>query len=167
MHASLGCGALSAKWTVGANILWYYLLPWPWHWTLQRPPLLKFPFLGSWILEEVQPDEAAFPLLCHMQPSSLENKVLGPLSAPSPDTPFQPHSAPLLHTPPNLLGQGPAPPPPPVLFHFNLSCHTLPRWLRLHPPLARLSPQRRKWRVSFLVLVKLSGIKVWPMLSQL
>ena len=45
MYASLGCGALSAKCTVGANILWYYLFPWLWHWTLQKPPLLKPPFL--------------------------------------------------------------------------------------------------------------------------
>ena len=29
MHASLGRGALSTKCTVGANILWYYLFPWP------------------------------------------------------------------------------------------------------------------------------------------
>ena len=29
MYASLGCGALSAKCTAGANILGYFLLPWP------------------------------------------------------------------------------------------------------------------------------------------
>ena len=29
MHASLGCGALSAKSTAGANFLRYFLFPWP------------------------------------------------------------------------------------------------------------------------------------------
>ena len=29
MYASLGCGALSAKSTAGANILGYSLFPWP------------------------------------------------------------------------------------------------------------------------------------------
>ena len=47
MYPSLGCGALSAKCTAGANILGYFLFPWPWHWTLQKPPLLQPPFLGS------------------------------------------------------------------------------------------------------------------------
>ena len=49
MYASLGCGALSAKCTAGPNILGYFLFPWPWHWTLQKPPLLKPPCLGSWL----------------------------------------------------------------------------------------------------------------------
>ena len=29
MYASLGCGVLSAKCTAGANILGYFLFPWP------------------------------------------------------------------------------------------------------------------------------------------
>ena len=49
VDASLGCGALSAKCTAGATILGYFLSPWPWHWTLQKPPLLKPPFLVSWV----------------------------------------------------------------------------------------------------------------------
>ena len=47
MYVSLGCGARSAKSTAGANIPGYSLFPWPWHWTRQKPPLLKPPFLGS------------------------------------------------------------------------------------------------------------------------
>ena len=29
---------------------WVFFVPWAWHWTLQKPRLLKPPFLGSWIL---------------------------------------------------------------------------------------------------------------------
>ena len=49
MYASLGCGALTAKCIAGANILGYFLFSWRWHWTLQKPPLLKPPFLGFWV----------------------------------------------------------------------------------------------------------------------
>ena len=50
MYTSLSCGALSAKCTAGPNILGSFLFPWPWHWTRQKLPLLKPPFLGSWIV---------------------------------------------------------------------------------------------------------------------
>ena len=52
IYASLGCGALSAKWTAGPNVLAYFLFAWPWHWTLQKPPLLKPPF--SWFLSTLE-----------------------------------------------------------------------------------------------------------------
>ena len=48
MYASLDCGALSAKCTAGPTILGLFWVPWTWHSTLQNPPLLKPPFLGSW-----------------------------------------------------------------------------------------------------------------------
>ena len=39
MYASLGSGALSAKYAAGPNILDYFLFPWAWHWNRQKPPL--------------------------------------------------------------------------------------------------------------------------------
>ena len=47
MYASPGCGAPGAKCTAGPNILGYFLFPSAGHWTMQKPPLLKPPFLGS------------------------------------------------------------------------------------------------------------------------
>ena len=51
----------------------YFLLPWPWHWTLQKPPLLKPPFLGSWDKWLVLPRCEAtrvFDLICVIAPCS-------------------------------------------------------------------------------------------------
>ena len=31
-----------------AQYSWYFYFPSAWHWTLQKPPLLKTPFPGSW-----------------------------------------------------------------------------------------------------------------------
>ena len=52
MYASLGCGVLRAKCIAGSNILRYFLFSWAWHWILQKPPLLKPPFLGYWPLSK-------------------------------------------------------------------------------------------------------------------
>ena len=48
MYASLGRDAASAKCTAGPNTFGYFFFPWAWPWTLQKPPSLKPPFLGSW-----------------------------------------------------------------------------------------------------------------------
>ena len=48
MRSSLICSALSAICTAGSNILGYCLFSRAWHLILQRPPLLKNLFLGSW-----------------------------------------------------------------------------------------------------------------------
>ena len=46
MYASLAVPLFSAKCTAGPNILGFFF-PGAWHWALQKPPLLKPPFLGS------------------------------------------------------------------------------------------------------------------------
>ena len=48
MYASVGCGSLSAECPAGTNNLGNFLSSWAWRSTLQKPPLLKPPFLGSW-----------------------------------------------------------------------------------------------------------------------
>ena len=45
MYASLGRDAVSAKCASGPNTLGCFLCSWAWPWTLQKPPLLKPPFL--------------------------------------------------------------------------------------------------------------------------